>query len=273
MLKLVKMNLTKILTIVLLALSIYLFYFLYSGVQNTIDERNSIAAKEAIVIERLKLIRESEIVFQEINGRFTSNWDSLITFIESGQVPIVERREVITQKAYGGEDVKIIVDTLGYTPAKERIFKKKYSANSSDYGTFMGYKVKVGDQVLTNQKAYVIKVGDKLNEVPFLDKGTISSLAPVNVGDPLTKGQSLISFWDYMFNPNVDLKKLSEKEDGTKYEIYAGFVDKSGVKVQVIEVFDPTPANPLRKESNESKSKKPLRFGSKVDVSTAGNWE
>ena len=72
MLKLVKMNLTKILTIVLLALSIYLFYFLYSGVQNTIDERNSIAAKEAIVIERLKLIRESEIVFQEVNRPFIS---------------------------------------------------------------------------------------------------------------------------------------------------------------------------------------------------------
>lgn len=267
------MNLTKILTIVLLALSLYLFYFLYRGVQDTIDERNSIAVKEAVVIERLKLIRESEIVFQEIHGRFTSNWDSLITFIESGQVPIVERKEIITQKPYGGEDVKIIVDTLGYITARERIFKKKYSANSSDYGIFMGYKVKVGDQVLINQKAYVIKVGDKLNEVPFIEKGMIATLASVNVGDALTKGQTLISFWDYMFNPNVDLKKLGEKEDGTKYEIFAGIVDKTGIKVQVIEVIDPTPANPLRKESNDSKNKKPLRFGSRTDVSTAGNWE
>lgn len=267
------MNLTKILTIVLLAVSLYLAYYLYSGVQNTIDERNSIATKEAATIERLKLIREAEIVFQDVNGRYTANWDSLATFIETGRVPIIERREEIKQKAYGGEDVIIHIDTLGFISARDRIFKKNYAVNASDNGIFMGFKVKVGDKVITNQKGYVIKVGEKVNELPFLEKGIISSLANVKVGDELTKGQNLISLWDYQFNPNVDLKKLGLKEDGTKFEIYAGKVDKSGVKVQVIEVYDPKPDNPIRKESNDQKNRKPLRFGSKIDVSTAGNWE
>ncbi len=267
------MNLTKILTIILLAVSLYLAYYLYSGVQKTIDDRNSIATKEAATIERLKLIREAEIVFQEVNRKYTANWDSLATFIETGRVPIIERREEIKQKAYGGEDVIIHIDTLGFISARERIFKKNYAVNASDDGVFMGFKVKVGDKVITNQKGYAIKVGDKVNELPFLEKGTISALANVNTGDILTKGQNLISLWDYQFNPKVDLKKLGEKEDGTKFEIYAGFVDKSGVKVQVIEVTDPKPDNPIRKESNDQKNRKPLRFGSKVDVSTAGNWE
>ncbi|NJN41216.1 MAG: hypothetical protein HC811_02200 [Flammeovirgaceae bacterium] len=56
---------TKILTIVLFAISIYLAYYLYSSVQNTIDERNSIAEKEALIIERLMLIREAEFVFRK----------------------------------------------------------------------------------------------------------------------------------------------------------------------------------------------------------------
>jgi hypothetical protein len=267
------MNLTKILTIVLLAVSLYLAYFLYSGVQNTIDERDAIKSKEEAVIDRLKLIREAEIVFQEVNGKYTANWDSLATFIETGRVPIIERREEIKQKAYGGEDVIIHIDTLGFITAKERIFKKNSAVNASDDGIFMGYKVKVGDQVITNQKGYAIKVGDKVNELPFLEKGTVLALADVKVGDALTKGQNLISLWDYQFDPNVDIKKLGEKKDGTKFEIYAGFVDKSGVKVQVIEVTDPKPDNPIRKESNDQKNRKPLRFGSKVDVSTAGNWE
>jgi hypothetical protein len=267
------MNLTKILTIILLAVSLYLFYYLYSGVQKTIDDRDSIAIKEAAVIERLRLIREAEIVFQGVNGKYTANWDSLANFIETGRVPIIERREEIKPKAYGGEDIIIHVDTLGFISAREKIFKKSYLVNASDYGVFMGFKVKVGDQVITNQKAYVIKVGEKLNEPPFLEKGTISALANVKKGDSLTKGQNLISQWDYMFNPNVDLKKLGEKEDGTKFQIFVGSVDKSGVKVQVIEVIDPTPVNPARKESNDAKTKKPLRFGSKIDVSTAGNWE
>jgi hypothetical protein len=267
------MNLTKILTIVLLAVSLYLAYFLYSGVQKTIDDRNAIASKEAAVIERLKLIREAEIVFQELNGRYTANWDSLANFIATGKVPIIERREEIKQKAYGGEDIIIHIDTLGFISARERIFKKNYAVNASDNGVFMGYKVKVGDQVITNQKAYAIKVGEKVNELPFLEPGTISGLADIKVGDPLTKTQSLISYWNYQFNPDVDLSKLGVKEDGKKFEIYAGFVDKSGVKVQVIEVIDPSPANPIRKESNDQKNRKPLRFGSKIDVSTSGNWE
>ncbi len=267
------MNLTKILTIVLLGVSLYLAYFLFSGVQKTIDDRNAIASKEAAVIERLKLIREAEVVFQEVTGKYTANWDSLANFIETGKVPIIERREEIKQKAYGGEDVIIHIDTLGFISARERIFKKNIAVNASDDGIFMGYKVKVGDQVITNQKGYAIKVGEKVNELPFLEKGTVSALADVKVGDALSKGQSLISLWDYQFDPNVDLKKLGEKQDGTKYEIFAGFVDKSGVKVQVIEVIDPKPDNPARKESNDQKNRKPLRFGSKVDVSTAGNWE
>jgi len=251
------MNLTKILTIVLLAVSLYLAYFLYSGVQKTIDDKASIENKEASTIERLKLIREAEIVFQEVTGNYTANMDSLATFIETGKVPIIERREEIKQKAYG----------------KEKIFKKNIAVNASDNGTFMGYKVKVGDKVITNQKGYAIKVGDKTNELPFLEKGTVSALADVKVGDALTKGQSLISLWDYKFNPTTDLKKLGEKEDGTKFEIFAGKVDRSGVQVQVIEVVDPKPDNPIRKESNDQKARKPLRFGSRVDVSTAGNWE
>jgi hypothetical protein len=43
--------------------------------------------------------------------------------------------------------------------------------------------------------------------------------------------------------------------------------------VDVIEVKDPKPVNPNRKESNEAKNRKPLHFGSRFDISTSGNWE
>ncbi|MEQ1587357.1 MAG: hypothetical protein ABL895_15820, partial [Cyclobacteriaceae bacterium] len=62
-------------------------------------------------------------------------------------------------------------------------------------------------------------------------------------------------------------------QDGLKFDIFVGVVEKSGVKVQVIEVRDPKPVNPVRNESNEAKNRKPLHFGSRLDVSTSGNWE
>ncbi|MBL7852170.1 MAG: hypothetical protein JNN04_14805 [Cyclobacteriaceae bacterium] len=269
------MNLTKVLTIVFTLVSLYLAYFLYNSIQSVIDTREQIDQTEKAVIERLKLIREAEVVFQEQHGRYTSNWDSLVNFIQNGKVPILQRREIITQKPYGGEEVKIEVDTLGFLSAKERIFKKNYSLAAADNGTFVGFKVKVGDQVLKNQKAYSIKVGDRTNEPPFQEKGTILNLADVKPGDAVTRGKILINYYDYIFNPNIDLSTLAyvPGSDNVKFDIYAGEVDKNGIKVDVIEVKDPKPINPERKESNEQKARKPLRFGSRLDVSTAGNWE
>lgn len=269
------MNLTKILTIVFTAVSLFLGYFLYDSIQSVIDTTEKIDQTEKAVIERLRLIREAEIVFQEQNGRYTASWDTLADFIQNGKVPILQRREIITQKAYGGEEVKIETDTLGFLSAKERIFKKNYSLAASDDGTFMGYKVKVGDQVIKNQKAYTLRVGANANEPPFQEKGVIQSLADVKPGDAISKGKILVNYSDYIFNPNVDLKTLGEVpgNPGVMFEIFASKVDKSGLKVDVLEVRDPKPIDPKRKESNEQKARKPLRFGSRLDVSTAGNWE
>ncbi|MFZ5971008.1 MAG: hypothetical protein ACOYXA_05410 [Bacteroidota bacterium] len=267
-------SVTKILTVVLLGASVALFVYLYGSVQKVIDDREAIASIEAAVTERLKLIREAEIVFLEVNGRYTANWDSLSDFVQHGQVPILERREIIEQLAYGGEKVTVEIDTLGFISAKERIFRKNYTLNASDNGTFLGYNVKVGDNVIRNQRAYKLRVGDRESQPPFTEKGTIDSLAPLNPGDQVTKGQILISYWDYVFDPNTDLSKIGIKPGTNQYfDIFVGKVDKAGVMVQVIEVKDPSPDNPNRKETNEQKNRKPLRFGSRTDVSTAGNWE
>lgn len=107
------------------------------------------------------------------------------------------------------------------------------------------------------------------------DEGTITKLEPLKVGDEVRKGQPVITMTNYMFNPNTDLSTLGNVpgQKGLKFEIFVGVVDKSGLKVQVIEVMDPKPVNPIRKQNNEAKNRKPLHFGSRVDVSTSGNWE
>jgi len=269
------MNLTKTLTIVLLGISLYLAYFLYSGVQQVIDDRAEIMASEANVIERLKLIREAESVYQDQFRKYTSSWDTLARFIETGRVPILQRREEIKQKAYGGEEVIVHIDTLGFVSAKDRIFKKEYTINASDNGSFMGFKVKVGDRVVKNMKAYSMKVSNDVKEPPFQENGTITNLTDVKPGQELTKGTVLIKYWDYLYNPNVDISKIGEipGNPGVNFNIITKRIDRNGLLVDVIEVVDPKPFNTARKESNEQKSRKPLRFGSLLDVSTAGNWE
>jgi biotin carboxyl carrier protein len=264
---------TKILTAVLLILSVGMFVYLYGSVNDVIETREAIANQEAAVTDKLKLIREAEIVFLSVYGRYTANWDSLSNFIQNGRVPIIQRREEIIQKAYGGEDVVVHVDTLGFVSAKERIFKKNYTVNAADDGVLVAYKAKVGQQVVRNQKALSLRVLNQVKEQPFLEEGTIESLT-VQPGDSVKKGQILITYWENVFDVNTDVSRIGQKPNSDQtFDIFVGKVDKAGVMVQVIEVKDPKPDNPMRKESNEQKPRKPLRFGSRVDVSTAGNWE
>lgn len=269
------MNLTKILTGVLLIASLFLAYQLYRSVQGTIEERENISTTELAIVEKLKFIREAEIVFQSANKRYTSNWDSLADFIKNGQVPIVTRREEITQKSYGVEEVKVIIDTIGFVSAQDRIFKKNYDVTSPDNGVFLGFRVKEGDRVIKNQKTYSLRVGEKVNTPPLQDEGVVSKLESIKSGTEIKKGQQLMSLTNYLFDPNIDLTTIGNVpgKTGLKFDIFVGVVEKGGLKVQVIEVKDPKPVNPIRKESNEAKNRKPLHFGSRFDISTSGNWE
>lgn len=271
------MNLTKILSIVLFVVSIGLAYYLYESIHSTIEFRESIANTEKQITDKLAVIREAEKAFLEQHGHYTANWDSLINFIESGRVPITNRTEKITALSYGEEKVEVIIDTLGFMPAKDRIFKKNYNVNAAADGTFMGFLVKEGDDVVKGSPAYRLraKEREKTDVHTFIEQGTILSLANVKQGDQVARGQNLISFWNYHLNPNVDIANLSQVpgSNGKTFDIFVGKIDRNGSLVSVIEVRDPAPINPDRKASNEAKTRQPLFFGSRVDVNTSGNWE
>ncbi len=59
----------------------------------------------------------------------------------------------------------------------------------------------------------------------------------------------------------------------TRFTIWADRIIKGGVEVNVIEVANPRPVDLSRDEDSEYNIRKPLRFGSRTNVTTAGNWE
>ena len=191
------MNLTKILTIVFYLVSIGLAYILVSGIANDIQETKRINRVEAQVIEKLIMIRDAEISYLAANGQFTSDWDKLISFVDTGRIYLTERKETIIQLDYGADSIVVDIDTLGS-----------------------------------------VAVIDSLYESGF---------------DPQT----------LPFVPESD----------KKFNLWADKINKSGVMVDVIEVVDPDPVDPSRSEDSEIRNRKPLRFGSRTDVTAAGNWE
>ncbi len=271
------MNLTKILSIVFFAVSLGLGYYLFDSINSTIQFKAAIVDTEKQITDKLSIIREAEKVYLSQFGQYTANWDSLINFIENEKVPITIRTETITQLSYGEEKVEVRVDTIGFMPAKDRIFKKTFTMNVSADGTFYGFLAKAGDYVLQGSPAYRFKpLGkEKIEVYPFTEQGTITSVAELTPGTEVTRGTTLYNLWEYILNPAVDIKTLAivPGSNGKKFDIYVGKIDRNTVKVSVIEVRDPSPINPERKATNEAKNRQPLFFGSRVDVGTGGNWE
>ena len=119
------MNLTKILSIVLFAVSLVLAWVLYDSIHSTIEFRESIANTEKQITDKLAVIREAEKAFLEQHGHYTADWDSLRNFIENGKVPITLRTETITQLSYGEEKVEVKIRLIRPKTALLERFRPK----------------------------------------------------------------------------------------------------------------------------------------------------
>lgn len=132
-----------VLNIALWVLIAFLGYQTYMSVYTPIlfnKEKNKRYAK---VIKNLIDIRDSELAYKQVNGKFTDSFDELVKFIETAKFTITQRRDsvVIDQeltKRYGVDTTKdiVIIDTLGYVPVKDSLFK-----NSTRYKTMMNVPV------------------------------------------------------------------------------------------------------------------------------------
>ncbi|ELR71829.1 hypothetical protein C900_02204 [Fulvivirga imtechensis AK7] len=269
------MNATKIISIVLLLASLSLGYYLVNSVKSEIDEKEAIAQREAAVIEKLKLIREAEIAYLEVKGSYTSDWDKLINFIKYDSFPIIQRKERVVTLSYGADSSIITYDTLGIISAKERIFRASYNINAANDGVFQEFLVNTGSKVAQGQGAYVLNQNGKNVTHKFRHAGKVVKLENIFEGQQVTKGDLLITLEQQKFDPDIDIDRLAYVPgyDNVKFTVYAAKVDKSGVSVDVIEVANPKPFNRERSEDADVRTKKPLRFGSKTDVTTSGNWE
>jgi hypothetical protein len=197
------MTTTRILTAVFAIVSLGLAYYLYYLIDNSISEAKRIERMENAIINKLKMVREAQLAFKAVNNRYTSDWDALLAFVDTGSFYITERTETIITLDYGADSTFVEIDTLGTVLVKDSIF------GPEKYPNF------------------------QLSQLPFVPG----------------------------VNPPV------------KFTMWAEKITKAGVLVDVIEVVNPQPVNPERDEESEYNTKKPLRFGSRSTVTTAGNWE
>lgn len=133
-----------VLIILLWVLIGFLGYQTFMSIYEPIQFNKIKNKRYAKVIENLKDIRDSELAYKQVNGKFTDNFDNLVKFIDTAKFTITQRRDssivdAELTKRYGGvttyKDI-VIVDTLGFVSIKDSLFK-----TSDRYKTMMNVPV------------------------------------------------------------------------------------------------------------------------------------
>ena len=122
----------KLIRIGLWILILGLSYTLFSVIMNPIKFNKEKITRSADVIDRLKDIRKAQLAFKEVNRYYASDFDELISLIDTGEFTIVQRRDEelkFYNKIYREFQLKdtTYIDTMGFVNIKDSIFGKNYN--------------------------------------------------------------------------------------------------------------------------------------------------
>ena len=144
-----------VLQIVLWVVCIILGYMIYRSVTGPIEFDKVKKERFADVIDRMKDIRNAQEAYKTVNGRYAGNFQSLITFVDTGQYVITQQRDssfMEFDRTYGIDllkEVKII-DTLGYVSVKDSLFK-----NDDRYKSMMNVPHAQGNEQFTMKADFI----------------------------------------------------------------------------------------------------------------------
>lgn len=137
-----------ILSVVLIVLAIFLVYKINFEITKPIKFNKAKRVKYAKVIKTLKILRDAEVAHKKVTGKYSSNIDSLVTFIDSAQFAITQTRNVPKTIHLGGGITKEIeervVDTVGYEPVKNSFTGRDYKNMMNIPGTDQKFKIETG---------------------------------------------------------------------------------------------------------------------------------
>lgn len=113
---------------VLWILAIFFSYKIYDSINGPINFNKTKNERYAVVINKLKLIRKAQIAHKDVKGIYSNNFDSLVKFIDDGIFTLIQKRDssyMEYDRTYRIDMLRevVVVDTLGFVPVKDSMFK------------------------------------------------------------------------------------------------------------------------------------------------------
>ena len=127
--------------ILLWVIIVYLGYITFNSVYDELRFKKVKDERYQVAVNRLIDIQKAQIAYKTVNGKYTDDYNSLIRFIDTAQVAIIQRKDstVVDEektKLYGITDYKtiIVVDTIGHYSVKDSLFKSIDYKNIANVG-------------------------------------------------------------------------------------------------------------------------------------------
>jgi hypothetical protein len=157
-------------SVILLLLAIFLGVKIYDGILEPIKFNEEKIGKFSVVVDNLKIIRDAEVKYYEVNSQYTADKAGLINFINTARLAITETKTIVEQINKGGgviiDEEKRVTDTIGYEPVlkyfKNRNFKDMFKVpgtNGIEFEIEVGSVEKVPGLVVATFRARTPKKG------------------------------------------------------------------------------------------------------------------
>ena len=150
-----------ILQIVLWIICVGLGFLIYRSVTGPIEFKKVKEERFSKVISTLKDIRSSQEAYRTVNGKFANDFNSLVSFVDTGKYTITQQRDssyMEFDKVYGIDMLReiTIIDTLGFVSVKDSIFK-----GDDRYKSMMNVPYAQGGEKFTMKAEIIDKGGYK----------------------------------------------------------------------------------------------------------------
>ncbi|MBR6346519.1 MAG: hypothetical protein IKR69_03945 [Bacteroidales bacterium] len=146
--------------ILLAAIAVLLVWLIYRSVMKPVNFNKEKAVREAVAIQRLKDIRDLQVAFKGVTGRYTDSVDSLVMFYNDGKMQVVMQ--------VGSQDDSIAVANTAAIRKKNRKITNEQLLDLYQQGQNLVFSIAtpiaVKDTLFSHRSDFI---ADSLVYIPF----------------------------------------------------------------------------------------------------------
>ncbi len=163
-----------VIQIALAIASLFVAYMIYDSIQSEIEFRKETERRKEVVVERLKQIRDAQVMYKSRKGEYAKSFDKLINFLQHDSIEVIFSVGDLPDSLIGQEakaiEMGIITRDTSLIPVRDTLFSGHFAqvVDSLPYIPFSGgkkFNIDAGEVESGKVKVKVFEVSASLGNI------------------------------------------------------------------------------------------------------------